>query len=77
MPLGVYTKSGIYLRDHCGAEPAGDLEPFGLVGAVGGRDRASASDDAAYCVEAPARTARRWVCGIFGGRTETSLPAET
>src|SRR5438874_11388693 len=72
----VYTKSGI-IRNHCGAEPPRDTEPAGLVRTVGGRDRASTSYVAADRVKAPASAARGRFRGIHGGRTATSLPAET
>src|SRR5712675_2215378 len=58
MPVVVYEEDGISIRDHCRAEPPGNIEPAGLVPTVGGRDRASASYDAADRVEAPARAAR-------------------
>ena len=74
---GVYQESGICVRDHCGAEPPRDIEPPGLVTAVGGRDRASASYAAADRVKAPASAARCRFRGIHGGRTAPSLPAET
>ena len=67
---------GISIRDHCRAEPARDIEPAGLVPTVGGRDRASASYDAADRIEAPPRAARGGFRGIYGGRTAPSLPAE-
>jgi hypothetical protein len=52
-PLRVYTlEGGICLRNHCGAELLGDIEPPGLVTTVGGRDRASASYAAADRVKA-------------------------
>src|SRR5271154_978743 len=38
---GVYYERGIRFRNHCGAEPPRDIEPPGLVTAVGWRDRAS------------------------------------
>src|SRR5436190_10729690 len=52
MLCGVYQECGIRLRDHRGAEPPRDIEPPGLVRAVGWRDRAAASHDAADRVEA-------------------------
>src|SRR5262249_13559196 len=69
-------RHGIGIRDHCGAKPPRDIESAGLVGAVGGRNRASTSDAAADCVQAPASPARGRVRGIHGGRTAPSLPAE-
>ena len=77
MLFRVYKENGICIRNHCGAEPPRDLEPAGLVAAVGGRDRASASYAAADRVEAPARAARGRFRGVHGGRTAPSLPAET
>src|SRR6059058_1706257 len=76
MRCGVYQESGICIRNHCRAEPPRDLEPPGLVPAVGWRDRASTSYDAADRVKAPARAARGRFRGIHGGRTAPSLPAE-
>src|SRR6185437_284793 len=76
MPCGVYQGNGI-LRNHCGAEPPRDTEPPGLVTAVGWRDRASASYDAADRVKAPARAARSRFRGVHRGRTAPSLPTET
>src|SRR5215471_7662205 len=49
IPIGVYTKDGIGIRNYCRAEPLGDLEPLGLIAAVRGGDRTSASDVAADC----------------------------
>jgi|HubBroStandDraft_4_1064222.scaffolds.fasta_scaffold449286_1 hypothetical protein len=77
MPVRVYTRNGICLRNRCGAEPPCDIEPPGLVTTVGGRDRASASYVAADRVKAPAGAARERFRGIHGGRTAPSLPAET
>ena len=77
MPCDVYQKGGICLRDHCRAEPPGDTEPAGFVRTVGWRDRAAPWDAAADRVKAPARAARRRFRGIHGGRTASSLPAET
>src|SRR6476646_2606799 len=76
MLRGVYQEHGIF-RNHCGAEPPRDPEPAGLVAAVGGRDRASASNDAADRVKTPASAARGRFRGIHGGCTAPSLPAET
>src|SRR5580693_876185 len=76
MLCGVYAKHGVYLRNHCGAEPPRDIEPPGLVPTVGGRDRAPASYVAAGRVKAPARAARRRFRRIHGGRSAPSLPAE-
>src|SRR5213078_3516613 len=76
MLCGVYQESGICVRNHRGAKPPRDIEPPGLVTAVGGRDRASASYAAADGVKAPARAARGRFRGIHGGRTAPSLPAE-
>src|SRR4029077_17426966 len=77
MLIIVYTKSGICVRNHCGAEPPRDIEPPGLVPTVGWRDRASASYAAADRVKAPARAARGRFRGIHGGRPAPSLPPET
>src|SRR5438876_8782355 len=77
MLRGVYEESGIGVRNHSGAEPPRDIAPPGLVPAVGGRDRASASYAAADRVKAPASAARGRFRGIHGGRTAPSLPAET
>ena len=77
MLCGVYREDGNSIRDHCGAEPPSDTELAGLVGAVGGRDRASASDDPAHRIKAPASAARGGFCGIHGRRAAPSLPAET
>jgi hypothetical protein len=74
---GVYEESGICIRNHCGAEPPGYIEPPGLVPTIGGRDRAStwyAADDG---VKTSARAACGRFRGIHGGRTAPSLPAET
>src|SRR5213594_2534242 len=76
MLFGVYEESGICIRNHCGAKPPGDIEPPGLVTTVGGRDRASASYDAADRVKAPASAARGRFRRIHGGRTAPSLPTE-
>src|SRR5438874_12686706 len=76
MLCGVYQERGICVRNHCGAEPPGDIGPPGLVTTVGGRDRASASYAAADRVQAPASAARGRFRGIHGGRTAPSLPAE-
>src|SRR5262245_66449320 len=72
-----YKGSGICVRRHRGAEPPRDPESPGLVPAVGGRDRATASYAAADGVKAPARTARSRVRGVHGGRPAPSLPVET
>jgi len=77
MLLGVYEESGVCVRNHCGAEPPCDIEPSGLLTAVGGRDRASASYAATERVKAPASAARGRFRGIHGGCTAPSLPAET
>src|SRR5438876_12356402 len=82
MPLHAYALWSIsrawnLIRNYCGAEPPRDIEPPGLVTTVGGRDRASASYDAADRVKAPTRAARGRFRGIHGGRTAPSLPAET
>src|SRR6266446_1259317 len=76
MLCGVYQEGEICVRNHCGAEPPRDIDPPGLVTAVGGRDRASASYAAADRVKAPARAARGRFRGIYSGRTAPSLPAE-
>src|SRR5580693_7661904 len=76
MRYGVYTKSGICFRNHCGAEPPRDIEPPGLVATVSRRDRASASYAAADRVKAPARAARGRFRRTDGGRTAPSLPIE-
>src|SRR5580704_28498 len=72
----VYEERGICVRNHCGAEPPRDLEPFGLVTTVGWRDRASTSYAAADRVKAPASAARGRFRGIHSGRAAPSLPAE-
>src|SRR5262245_11590802 len=54
IPDAVYKECGVCVRNHCGAEPPGDLEPPGLVTTVGWRDRASTSYAAADRVQAPA-----------------------
>src|ERR1700674_5573983 len=77
MLYGVYTVSGICIRNHRGAESPRDIEPSGLVTTVGGRDRASASYAAADRVKASASAARGRFRGIHGGRPAPSLPAET
>ena len=76
MQLEVYKRSGICVRNHCGAEPTRDIEPPGLVTTVGGRDRAPASYAAADRVKAPASAARGRFRGIHRGRAAPSLPAE-
>src|SRR5215472_16943200 len=76
MLCSVYKEHGIGVRNHCGADPPGDLEPAGLVRTVGGRDRAAASYDAADRVEAPARAARGRFRGVHRGRTAPSLQTE-
>src|SRR5215831_9441739 len=73
----VYKESGICIRNHCGAEPPRDIEPAGFVTTVGWRDRASASYAATDCVKTSAGAARGRFRGIHGGRTASSLPAET
>ena len=73
----VYKERGICLRNYCGAEPARDIEPSGVVGTVGGRDRAPASYGAADCVKASACVTRCRFRGIDGGRAAAALPAET
>src|ERR1700722_12896538 len=77
MLCGVYTRNGICLRNHCGAEPPRDIEPPGFVATVGWRDRASTAYDAADRVQALASAARGRFRRIHGGRTAPSLPAET
>src|SRR3982074_3425308 len=77
MLCGVYEEHGICIRNYCGAEPAGDIEPAGVVTTVGGRDRARTRHDAADGVKAPARAARGRLRGIHGGRTAPSVPTET
>src|SRR5580704_13454396 len=77
MPLSVYKEHGISIRNHCGAEPTRDLEPFGLVATLSGRDRASAWHAAADRVKAPASAARGRFRGVHRGRTTPSLPAQT
>src|SRR5580700_4815615 len=77
MPRGVYRKSGICIRNHCGAEPPRDIEPAGLVTTVGGRDRASTAYAAADRVKTPASATRGRFRRIHGGRTAPSLPTET
>src|SRR5579859_4321807 len=77
MRVGVYTKSGICFRNHCGAKPPRDIEPSGLVATVCWRDRAPTSYAAADRVKAPASAARGRFRGIHGGRTAPSVPVET
>src|SRR6266481_5037994 len=72
----VYKGNGIYIRNHCGAEPPRDIEPPGLRTTVGWRDRASTSYAAADRVKAPASAARGRFRRIHGGRAAPSLPAE-
>src|SRR5438552_8661116 len=72
----VYKAYGTCLRNHCGAEPPRDTESPGLVPAVGGRDRASASYAAADRVKASASAARGRFRGIHGGRTAPPLQAK-
>ena len=57
MRYKVYKKGGICLRNHCRAEPPGDIEPPGLFPTVGRRDRAPASYAAADRLKAPASAA--------------------
>src|SRR5262245_14649660 len=76
MPCEVYKERGIGIRNHRGAEPPRDLEPAGVVGTVGWRNRTSTWDAAAHRVKASARAARRRFRGIHGGRTAPSLPPE-
>src|SRR5208283_1773831 len=76
IPFGVYEESGNCIRNHCGAEPARDIESAGLFATVGWRDRASTSYAAADRVKAPARAARCRLRGIHGGRAAPSLPAQ-
>src|SRR5262245_51679926 len=77
MLYGVYSGSGVRVRDHCGAESPRDIGPAGRVPTVGGSDRAPASDAAADRVEAPASAARGRLRGIHRGRTTPSLPTES
>ena len=51
MLCGVYHEGGIGVRNHCGAAPPRDIESFGRVTTVGGRDRASPSYAAADRIE--------------------------
>src|SRR5262249_18673534 len=74
---GVYQEGGICLRNHRRAEPPRDIEPAGLVGAVGRRNRTSPWHGAAGRLEAPARTARGRLRGVDGGCTASPVPAET
>ena len=77
MPHAVYKGGGICIRNHCRAKPTRDIEPPGLVSAVGGGDRASAPNAATDGVKAPASVARGRFRGIHSGRTTPPLPAET
>src|SRR5579862_9439188 len=77
MRVGVYTKYGDRVRDHCRTESPGDIGPAGDVTTVGGRDRAAAGHAAADGIEAPAGAARGWLRGIDGGRATASVPAAT
>src|SRR5437899_993569 len=74
---GACSGHGICVRNHCGTQPPRDIEPPRLIPAVGWRDRAPASYDAADGVKAPARAARGRLRGIHGGRTAAPVPAET
>src|SRR5690242_18344743 len=76
MLRGVYKGSGIRVRNHCGAEPARDLEPAGVLTTVGGRDRASTSDASADRLKTPASAARCRFCRIHDRRAAPSVPAE-
>src|SRR5262245_19409223 len=76
MLSGVYERRGICFRDHCGAQPPSDSEPFGLLPTVSWRDRASTSHAAADRVQAPAHIARGRFRGSHRGRTATSLSSE-
>src|SRR5262245_14411665 len=73
----VYKERGICVRNHCGAESSRDIEPPGLVTTVGWRDRASTPYAATDRFKAPASPPRGRFCGIHGGCTAPSLPAET
>src|SRR5436190_22255429 len=77
MPSAVYQERGHRLRNHRGAEPPRDIEPSGLVAAVGGTDRASAPYVAADRVKASAGAARGRFRGVHRGRTAPSLSVET
>jgi len=77
MSYAVYMQHGICVRDHWGAEPAGDIEPSGLLTAVGRGDRAPTPYATANGVEALASATRGWFRGIHGGRTAPPLPTET
>src|SRR5215475_2414096 len=76
MLYGVYNVHGNGFRHYCGAQSPGNLEPAGYVATVGGRDRAPAWYAAADRVKTPARAARGRFCGVHGGRTTASVPAE-
>src|SRR5262249_25445817 len=73
----VYKEGGKRIRDHCRAQPPRDLKPAGLVGAVGGRDRASTSHVAADGIQTPSSTARRRFRRIDSGCPAPPLSAET
>ena len=73
----VYTWRGICVRHRRRAEPAGHLEPAGVVGALRRRDRAPPAHAADLGLQAPARAARGRVRGSHSGRAAPSLPAET
>src|SRR5438067_10966466 len=64
----VYKGNGIGVRNHCGAEPPGDIESPGLDTTVGWRDRASTAHATADRVKAPASVARGRVRDIHRGR---------
>src|SRR5690349_7156259 len=76
MLLRVYTKNAKRIRDHCGAEPAGDLESAGLFRAVRRGDRAAAWHGPADRVQTPARATRGWFRGVYSGRSAPLLSVE-
>lgn len=76
IPCGVYVRSGIRIRSHCGTEPPRNPEPAGLLRAVGGRDRASPSYAAADRIQASACAARERICRGHGGCAAPPLPAK-
>src|SRR5215467_421202 len=75
--IAVYKECAVRFRDHCRAEPARDPQSPAVVGAVGGRDRASAVHAAAYRVETPARASGRRLRGGHRGCAATRVPVET
>src|SRR5205823_1208017 len=60
----LYSRRGIIVRDHRGAQPPGHPQPARVVGAVRRRDRAPAADHADFGVQAPPRAARGRLRGV-------------